>query len=36
VPLDDRLVSSLDVTSEECLKDAVYAENEIVSSAEEE
>jgi hypothetical protein len=36
VPLDDRLVSSLDVTSKECLEDAVYAENEVVSSAEEE
>jgi hypothetical protein len=36
VPLDDRLVSSLDVTSEECLEDAVYAENEVVTSAEEE
>jgi hypothetical protein len=35
VPLDDRLVSNLDVTSEECLEDAVYAENEVVSSEEE-
>jgi hypothetical protein len=36
VPLDDRLVSSLDVTNGECLEDAVYAENEVASSEEEE
>jgi hypothetical protein len=36
VPLDDRLVPSLDVTNGECLEDAVYAENEVVSSEEEE